>query len=172
MSSANFLTNISAPEAHGQSPMKVPSVTNLALLYWLNMTWGDQLISGPTTMEVPELERRPYLDSESWRQTIADVPSFCLEAEMPINEKQQKLLFFPSFYEEKKTIHKIFIRAQMNKPRNSKPVGTVFGIIYLPRKSSAARGPNCSKTLLPLLACENVCQTTMSSASDTWFYSD
>ena len=67
------------------------------------MTWGDQLISCPTTMEVPELERRPYLDSESFRQTIADVPSFCLQAEMPINEKQQKFLlsflflFFP-FY--------------------------------------------------------------------------
>ena len=97
MSSANFLTHILAPDAPKQSPMKVPSVTNLALLYWPNMTWGDQLISCPTTMEVPELERRPYLDSESFRQTIADVPSFCLQAEMPINEKQQKFLFSPSF---------------------------------------------------------------------------
>ena len=61
------------------------------------MTWGDQLISCPTAMEVPELERRPYLDRESFRQTIADVPSFCLQAEMPINEKQQKFLFSPSF---------------------------------------------------------------------------
>ena len=97
MSSANFLTHILAPDAPKQSPMKVPSMTNLALLYWPNMTWGDQLISCPTAMEVPELERRPYLDSESFRQTIADVPSFCLQAEMPINEKQQKFLFSPSF---------------------------------------------------------------------------
>ena len=98
MGSANFLTNISPPKAHGQSPMKVPSVTYIALLLWpTNMTWGDQLISCPTAKEVPELERRPYLDRESFRQTIADVPSFCLQAEMPINEKQQKFLFSPSF---------------------------------------------------------------------------